>query len=344
MSKKRKILCILGIVFIIIVFEGILRQANKVQESHVIPNLNLLNAPTPTPNPPFEPHVPTFTITDVVADSTVTIQTKNFPPGEDFNVRMNFYGTLGIGGTIVDTINSEEGGTLTATFLIPDALHGQYRVAILLESSASGYYAYNWFYNNHTSSNPELLPTLPLCEEGGGQNPVPLPKMTAVYEYPKKVKINQQEPMRILMYPDERPQKNVSEAENLNSIIVAPMNIIGTNDCILEKNSFSDYDICIKAKYVTSDENLKIVGDMDCLPIDEPNKVWNWKIDAKETGVQSVTIEVELYWKPHGSESEMKKRFWFTKNIDITARKSFIDLGTLNIASLISGLIVSWEC
>lgn len=93
--------------------------------------------------------IPTFAITDVVEDTSVTIQAINFPPSEDFEVHMNFYGTLGIGGTIVDTVNSGT-GAFTATFNVPAVFHGQERVAIRLESTTSVYYAYNWFYNNTT--------------------------------------------------------------------------------------------------------------------------------------------------------------------------------------------------
>ncbi len=101
--------------------------------------------------PAAEPQtIPTFVITDVVQDSTVTILTSNLPASDTFEVHMNFYGTQGIGGTIVDTINSGAGGMLPLTFSIPAVFHGQYKIAIRLVSPTSGYFAYNWFYNNTT--------------------------------------------------------------------------------------------------------------------------------------------------------------------------------------------------
>ena len=61
---------------------------------------------------------------------------------------MNDYGTRGIGGAVIQTVDSAAGGALTFTFDIPDAMKGKQRIAIRLESSASGYFAYNWFWNN----------------------------------------------------------------------------------------------------------------------------------------------------------------------------------------------------
>lgn len=91
--------------------------------------------------------VPTFVITTVVPDSTVTILTYNFPAGEDFIVRMGAYGTLAIGGTVVGVSNSGAGGSFIATYSIPDSLKGSYRIAMRMDSTTSGYYSYNWFYN-----------------------------------------------------------------------------------------------------------------------------------------------------------------------------------------------------
>jgi len=91
--------------------------------------------------------IPTMGINSVVADTTVTFTTYNFPPNQDFVLTMGKMGTLGIGGWVVDTINSGAGGSATYTYPIPDAFLGDYQVAIRLES-AQGYYAYNWFYNN----------------------------------------------------------------------------------------------------------------------------------------------------------------------------------------------------
>jgi len=118
------------------------------------------NNSSPTPYPPYPPYngIPTFTITSVVRDQTVTIVTSNFPANDTFNVRMGPMGTQAIGGTLVGSVNSGSGGSFSATFNIPPNLFGSYQIAVRLESPTSGYYAYNWFYNN-TTGTPGPIPT-----------------------------------------------------------------------------------------------------------------------------------------------------------------------------------------
>jgi hypothetical protein len=94
--------------------------------------------------------VPTFTITAVVRNTSVSIQTANFPANDTFDVLMNQYGTQGVGGIKVGTLSTGAGGVLKATFNIPAALQGNWRIAIRLQSAKSGLFAYNWFYNNTT--------------------------------------------------------------------------------------------------------------------------------------------------------------------------------------------------
>ena len=94
--------------------------------------------------------IPTFSIVSVQRDQSVTIKTNNLPPNRTFIVTMNYMGTRGIGGTQVATTDSLDGGSLTATYDIPQGLHGEYRIAIRMQATTGGYYAYNWFYNNTT--------------------------------------------------------------------------------------------------------------------------------------------------------------------------------------------------
>lgn len=90
--------------------------------------------------------IPTFSISSVVKDQSVTISAVNFPPGQTFTVRMGAFGTMGIGGTTITTFNSGNGGSFTATYPIPAAIAGSAQLAIRLETGY--YYAYNWFWNN----------------------------------------------------------------------------------------------------------------------------------------------------------------------------------------------------
>lgn len=92
--------------------------------------------------------IPTFSISGVVKDNSVTINTNNFPANYDFKVLMGKMGTKGVGGIHVTTINSGSGGTFTKTFDVPSELAGQSQIAIRLEATSGGFYAFNWFYNN----------------------------------------------------------------------------------------------------------------------------------------------------------------------------------------------------
>lgn len=90
---------------------------------------------------------PTMSILSVVKDSKVTIHAMNIPAGETMTVLMGEFGTMGVDGILVTKISTGKGGDFDATYMIPAALAGRYKIAIRLEMS-SGYYAYNWFYNN----------------------------------------------------------------------------------------------------------------------------------------------------------------------------------------------------
>lgn len=120
---------------------------------------NKTSGTTSGPTPPPAAPTPTFSIVSVEKDSKVTIQTANFPAGKTFDVLMNTFGTAGIGGTKVTSVDSGSGGTLTFTFDIPTSLKGLSRIAIRLQSTTGGFFSYNWFWNNVTSSGGTGTPT-----------------------------------------------------------------------------------------------------------------------------------------------------------------------------------------
>ena len=95
--------------------------------------------------------IPTIWIASVVRDNSVTITTNNFPPGLTFDVLMGPMGTRGVNGYKVGTLNSGAGGTLTATFSIPSQLYGHSQIAIRTQNLSTGYFSYNWFFNNTTN-------------------------------------------------------------------------------------------------------------------------------------------------------------------------------------------------
>ena len=106
-------------------------------------------AKPPSTSPGGYSGYPTFSIKAVVKNTTVTIVTSNLPSNDTFDVLMNYMGTRGEHGYKVATLNSGSGGTQTLTYNIPGELAGQRKIAIRLQSSSgSGFYAYNWFYNN----------------------------------------------------------------------------------------------------------------------------------------------------------------------------------------------------
>jgi len=94
--------------------------------------------------------VPTIAVAAVKTNTSVTVTTYNFPPNDTYNAYMGYFGTSGIGGIYVGSVNSGAGGTQSYTFTIPPQLAGQPQIAIRLESPTSGYFAFNWFYNNST--------------------------------------------------------------------------------------------------------------------------------------------------------------------------------------------------
>lgn len=119
---------------------------------------NTTGGTTPTPG---YTGIPTFSIVSAVTDTSVTIKTNNFPPNEDFTVRMGPFGTKAIGGTVIETFNSGAGGVFEKTFAVPAGLAGSDLIAIRMDSP-NGYYAYNWFYNDVAAPEPGYtgIPTI----------------------------------------------------------------------------------------------------------------------------------------------------------------------------------------
>jgi hypothetical protein len=127
-------------------------NANGISNPNIIYAGQVLCIPTATRSSSGSTrtsNIPTIEILSVVRNKRVIIQTEDFPPHTTFSVTMGRYGTKGVGGIEVAKTESGSGESFTATYQIPFALRGHDRIAIRLQS-ASGYYSYNWFYNNST--------------------------------------------------------------------------------------------------------------------------------------------------------------------------------------------------
>ena len=132
--KKQKIV---GLIVIVALFGSIFAGVSQVQASTY----------------------PTFSISEVKTDESVTILTNNMPANKNFNVLMGEIGTKGINGIVVATLNSDKGGAFLATFAIPEQLKGRAQIAIRLEGTDNPYYAYNWFWNDAKNGTwPEDYP------------------------------------------------------------------------------------------------------------------------------------------------------------------------------------------
>ena len=103
---------------------------------------------------------PSFTISEVKKDESVTILAQDMPKNLDWKVLMGEYNTRGESGIEVATFNSGAGGSMSATFNIPAALKGRAMISIRLESLTGGYYYYNWFWNDQANGTwPTVTPT-----------------------------------------------------------------------------------------------------------------------------------------------------------------------------------------
>ena len=126
--------------------------------------------PSPTPGSGIVlVGIPTFNIQSVDQNNSVTILTNNFPAGLDFTVRMGVFGSAAIGGIVVGTTNSGGGGSFQATYSIPSALQGTNRIAIRMDSTSGGFFAYNWFWNTSANISETATP---------GPSPTPGPSST----------------------------------------------------------------------------------------------------------------------------------------------------------------------
>lgn len=90
---------------------------------------------------------PFTNILNVVTDGEVTLQTFNFPANTNFVVTMGPVGTQGIGGIVIGTQNSGNGGSFIATYPIPSQLRGSEMISIRLQSTTSGHFSYDFFKN-----------------------------------------------------------------------------------------------------------------------------------------------------------------------------------------------------
>lgn len=88
-----------------------------------------------------------ISISSVEEDESVRIRTSNLPANVTFDVRMGRKGSKGANGIKVGTLRDEDGGTVRATFDIPESLQGRSEIDIRLENKSLGMVVWLTFEN-----------------------------------------------------------------------------------------------------------------------------------------------------------------------------------------------------
>lgn len=89
-----------------------------------------------------------LTIVSVDEGNSVKIQASNLLPNITYQVYMDKTGKMAVNGILVGTLSSTKGGTVTATFEIPDELTGRSKIDIRVENNTFEAAAYQTFKND----------------------------------------------------------------------------------------------------------------------------------------------------------------------------------------------------
>lgn len=95
------------------------------------------------------PGFPTFDIIASVKGQSVTVQTRYFPPNERFAVFMQDGDSQATKLYEVAGVETGEGHSLTATFLIPEELRWEEKIKIIFYNINDGFRTYNLHYNRN---------------------------------------------------------------------------------------------------------------------------------------------------------------------------------------------------
>jgi hypothetical protein len=107
----------------------------------------IVSATAVVPTKPAYAGFPQLEINSVDKGVKVTIQASNLPKNETFDVYMGSLKEMVGGGVKVAVIESGDSGQATATIDIPAELASLWQISVRIVSPSSGYYSYNWFYN-----------------------------------------------------------------------------------------------------------------------------------------------------------------------------------------------------
>jgi len=89
-----------------------------------------------------------LTIVKVEEGDSIKISASNLLPGVTYQVTMHKTGTAGVDGTVVGTLKSSDGKTVTATFEIPSDLEGRSKLDLRVENGSYESAAYLTFDND----------------------------------------------------------------------------------------------------------------------------------------------------------------------------------------------------
>lgn len=98
------------------------------------------------PYKPADPKVkPEITFSSVKRNQSVTVEGKNFPPGYRFSVRIGPSKTFYRDYRFLDSVTSNDDGTVRFEIELPEALHDSQHIMVRLDGA--GLYAYNNYEN-----------------------------------------------------------------------------------------------------------------------------------------------------------------------------------------------------
>jgi ribosomal protein L40E len=193
----------------------------------------------------------------------------------------------------------------------------------------------------------------------GGPTPIRISEASAAYglvieyEWPKHMDISDSDSISVALAVDggtempstPTPIGNVSD-RGINSVNPSSLaeeeeiSCKGDPRLCLISNIFGDgYKMTTAFAYmVTTAFDVQLVGSVE-RSTDQPLIEWDWNISPKSTGLQVISVGIDLQWTPtgKGGGTNILRQLWESP-IAIEVDKPFINVGQLTLSTAVSGV------